>query len=44
MRDRVEYLPDATAALARMSPDVARRIIRKIGNLEDGLAGDVKRL
>ena len=27
-----------------MSPDVARRVIRKVERLRNGLAGDVKRL
>ncbi len=40
MRYQVEYLPEAIAALARMSPDVARRVIRKIGALENDLAGE----
>src|SRR3954470_14130423 len=40
----VEFLPDATKALGKMSPNVARRILDKIERMRDGLAGDVKRL
>ena len=38
------YQSSARATLDRMSPDVARRILRKIDRLRNGLAGDVKRL
>jgi mRNA interferase RelE/StbE len=38
------YLEDAKAALKRLSPDVARRIINKIERMRHDLAGDVKRL
>jgi mRNA interferase RelE/StbE len=38
------FLADARASLKAMSPDVARRIVRKIERLRHGIAGDVKRL
>jgi len=34
----------ARAALRRMSPDVARRVVRKVERMRHGLSGDVKRL
>jgi len=34
----------ARASLKSMSPDVARRIVRKIERMRNDLAGDVKRL
>jgi mRNA interferase RelE/StbE len=34
----------ARASLKSMSPDVARRVVRKIERMRNGLAGDVKRL
>lgn len=37
-------LEDARRALLDMSPEVARRIVRKIERLRHDLAGDVKRL
>ncbi len=40
----VYYYPEARAALDRLSPDVARRILNKIERLRHDLAGDVKRL
>ena len=40
----IYYQPSARATLDRMSPDVARRILRKIDRLRNDLAGDVKRL
>ena len=40
----VYYRPDALASLARMSPEVADRIERKIYRMRSGLVGDVKRL
>jgi len=44
MTYEIFYQPSARATLDRMSPDVARRILRKIDRLRNGLAGDVKRL
>jgi mRNA interferase RelE/StbE len=44
MEYRLEYRPVAQHALARLSPDVAGRVLRKIDRLRHGLAGDVKRL
>jgi mRNA interferase RelE/StbE len=44
VRYEIQYLPEATAALEKMSPDVARRIVGKIGGLQNDLAGNVKRL
>jgi len=40
----VYYYKDARAALERLSPDVARRILNKIERMRHDLAGDVKRL
>jgi mRNA interferase RelE/StbE len=40
----IYYLDDARASLKRLSPEVARRIVNKIGRMRHGLAGDVKRL
>ena len=44
MEYRLEYRPLAQHALARLSPEVARRVLRKVERLRSGLAGDVKRL
>jgi mRNA interferase RelE/StbE len=44
MNYEILYQPSARATLDRMSPDVARRILRKIDRLQNNLAGDVKRL
>ena len=44
MEYEIVYLKDAIAALKRMSPDVARRIMNKIERMRHGLSGDVKRL
>ena len=44
MEYQLEYRPVAQQALARMSPDVARRVLRKVEQLRHDLAGDVKRL
>lgn len=44
MRYRVVYMEQAVRDLARLSPEVARRITRKVERLADDLAGDVKRL
>ena len=40
----VEFLAEARTSLRRLSPDVARRIVRKIERMRHNLAGDVKRL
>ena len=40
----VYYHGEARAALDRLSPEVARRILIKIGRMRHDLAGDVKRL
>ena len=40
----VYYHKDAQTALGRLSPEVARRILGKIGRMRHDLAGDVKRL
>lgn len=44
MKYEIFYQPSARATLGRLSPDVARRILRKVDRLQDDLAGDVKRL
>jgi mRNA interferase RelE/StbE len=44
MEYEIYYLPTAKASLDAMSPDVARRVLRKVDRLRHGLAGDVKRL
>jgi mRNA interferase RelE/StbE len=41
---RIEFSESALRELARLSPEVARRITSKIGRLKDDLAGNVKRL
>lgn len=44
MRYGIEYGEGAQRDLKRLSPEVARRIMRKIERLADGLSGDVKKL
>ena len=44
MRYRIIYKEEAVRSLKRLSPEIARRILSKITRLEDGLAGNVKRL
>jgi len=44
MTYRIRYAESVVKQLARMSPDIARRIRSKIDRLADDLAGDVKRL
>ncbi len=44
MKYDIHWFDSARASLARLSPDIARRIGRKIDHLRNGLAGDVKRL
>lgn len=44
MKYEVVMTDQALASLARLSPEVARRIVRKIERMSDSLAGDVKRL
>ncbi len=40
----VEFRPAALKELSRLSPEIAQRIVDKIGLLKIDLAGDVKRL
>ena len=40
----LEFKPEAKRDLRRMSPDVARRVLKKIEAMCDDLAGDVKKL
>jgi mRNA interferase RelE/StbE len=40
----IYYYQDARAALERLSPEVARRILKKIEHMRHDLSGDVKRL
>lgn len=40
----IYFLDEARQSLKRLSPDVSRRIVRKIERMRRGLAGDVKRL
>jgi mRNA interferase RelE/StbE len=44
MSYRIRYAESVVKQLAKMSPDVARRIRSKINRLAKDLAGDVKRL
>jgi mRNA interferase RelE/StbE len=44
MRYEVEFRPAARRDLTSLSPDVARRIVKKIEAMRNDLAGDVKRL
>ncbi len=44
MKYRIRYAESVVKQLAKMSPDVARRIRSKVERLADDLAGDVKRL
>lgn len=44
MEYRIYFLNEALASLRRMSPEVARRVVRKIEYMRHDLAGDVKRL
>ena len=44
MRYEVTILPTAERDMKRISPEIARRIVRKIQALQNDLAGDVKRL
>jgi mRNA interferase RelE/StbE len=44
MRYNVTILPTAERDLNHLSPDVARRVLRKIEAMQNDLAGDVKRL
>jgi mRNA interferase RelE/StbE len=41
---QLEYKPEAMRDLAKLSPDVARRVVRKLEVLRHDLAGNVKRL
>ena len=44
VRYEVEFLPDARHDLKRLSPEISRRIMRKIIAMQDDLAGNVRRL
>lgn len=44
MRYRLQLKAEAEDDLRRLSPDVARRVLRKVEHLRNDLAGDVKRL
>jgi mRNA interferase RelE/StbE len=44
MEYKIYYHREAREALDRLSPEVARRILRKIERMRHDLAGDVKRL
>ena len=44
MEYEVEFRSKARKDLARMSPDIARRILAKIADLRQGQSVDVKRL
>jgi mRNA interferase RelE/StbE len=44
VRYEIDFLPEAKHDLKRLSPEIARRIMRKITAMQDGLAGNVKRL
>jgi mRNA interferase RelE/StbE len=40
----IDFLPEARHDLKRLSPEIRRRIMRKIIAMQDDLAGNVKRL
>lgn len=44
MHYEIELRPKALRDLQELSPDVARRIVRKLETLRDNMSGDVKRL
>ena len=44
MNYTLDFKPEANRDLRRMSPDVARRVLKKIEAMCDDLAGDVKKL
>jgi mRNA interferase RelE/StbE len=44
MKFQIRYAQSVVKQLAKMSPDVSRRIRSKINRLSNNLAGDVKRL
>ena len=44
MRYEIDFLPEARDDLKRLSPEITRRIMRKIHAMQDDLAGNVKRL
>jgi mRNA interferase RelE/StbE len=44
MHYKLDIRPSAQRDIDRLSPDVARRIARKLESLRDNLGGDVKRL
>lgn len=44
MTYEIEFTARATKDLRALDPDTARRIVQKVGDLRDGLTGDVKAL
>ncbi len=44
MRYQVEFRAEAQRDLLALSPDISRRVLKKIESLRNDLAGDVKRL
>ena len=44
MKYSVGFKPKAVRDLESLSPEIARRIIAKVGLLQEGLAGDIRRL
>lgn len=44
MTYRIDYLAQALRDLRKLDPQIARRIVLKIDELQDDLQGDVKRL
>ena len=44
MRYQIEFKPSALRDMKRLSPDISRRIEKKLDLLSDDLSGDVKRL
>ena len=44
MKYSLGFKPKALRDLESLSPEIARRVIAKIGLLQEGLAGDVRRL
>ncbi len=40
----IYFLDEARASLKRLSPEVSRRVVKKIERMRNDLAGDVKRL
>jgi mRNA interferase RelE/StbE len=44
VRYEIDFLPEARHDLKRLSPEIARRIMRKIIAMQGDLAGNIKRL